>query len=341
MKFLDRARDIVSIVFSLSLAFTPLLNAAPVIAAPPVKPVLALSAATTSVSGPATPSVGRTSTYDVVYTLANTGTADALTPSASIPVSGSYIRSSSSTGSLSGSTTVAWTGSAVIAAGGSITITVRVSVTPTAADAGKAMALTGAASAAATDAAAKSYSASASAVSTAAVAANALPSCTATSLTVNEDTAGTLALGCTDADGDPISYSISTQATKGTASVNAQGMLSFTPSTDANGADSVVVGLTDGIGSTTKTISITITPVNDAPRCTATTLSTDEDATGSIAFPCTDPEGSTLSYTFSRPAKGSAAATTPGFWSRNSPRSTAPISWKRPFGTPGGWGSRH
>lgn len=87
-----------------------------------------------------------------------------------------------------------------------------------------------------------------------------------------EDTTGTTTLTGSDADGDPLSWSIHTQGAKGTASVGASGSpvtVTYVPTAQANGADTVVVQVSDGQGgSDTITVNVTITAVNDAPSFT-------------------------------------------------------------------------
>lgn len=90
-----------------------------------------------------------------------------------------------------------------------------------------------------------------------------------TTLTVNEDTPGSLTLNATDADGDTLSWSVSSQGTKGTASASGTGaskLIGFTPAANQNGSDPVVIQVSDGRGGTDAiTVSVTISPVNDAP----------------------------------------------------------------------------
>ena len=181
---------------------------------------LTLNSAVTVVSGTSSPKVGKTTTYDIAYTFTNAGTAEAKSATFSVPVFGSNVTATASSGTTSGSSTVSWAAAGPIAPGGSATITVRLSVTPVDADAGKALALTGTATGSALDASNKSYSTTAAAVSTAAVAANALPVCTASALTTLEDAVASLALGCTDAEGDPLTYSVDVPPSKGSASIN-------------------------------------------------------------------------------------------------------------------------
>ncbi len=76
---------------------------------------------------------------------------------------------------------------------------------------------------------------------------------------------GTLTV--TDPDGftnnDP--FSVSTNGTNGTASIQANGTWSYTPDDHFNGTDSFIVTITDDAGFTqTQTIDITVNPINDA-----------------------------------------------------------------------------
>ncbi|MFZ9386100.1 MAG: hypothetical protein ACO25O_04780, partial [Candidatus Limnocylindrus sp.] len=121
-----------------------------VYAAPPASsgpaPTPELTLTTTGpniVTGPSTPTVGKTSTFDVRYALKNIGNADALGAVLAIPISATYVSASASSGTVSGSGTVNWTASSALVAGATVTVTVRVSVRPVSADAGAQLTLTG------------------------------------------------------------------------------------------------------------------------------------------------------------------------------------------------------
>ncbi|HBR50076.1 MAG TPA: hypothetical protein DEA71_08315, partial [Nitrospira sp.] len=94
----------------------------------------------------------------------------------------------------------------------------------------------------------------------------------------NEDTTLTGTLTATDAEGlsDGTVFTVSVNATNGTASIDpATGLWSYTPNADFNGTDSFTVTITDDAGNTaTQVISVTVTPVNDAPLLVANTGST-------------------------------------------------------------------
>ncbi|MBX9458386.1 MAG: tandem-95 repeat protein [Rhizobium sp.] len=110
-----------------------------------------------------------------------------------------------------------------------------------------------------------------------------------------------------DVDGDILTYAINTGPTKGALTLNANGSFEYTPTANSNGADSFVVTISDGKnGTTTKTINLTITPVNDAPttgNVQSFTVVEDGSVNGTIVGQ--DVESSNLNYGIqSGPANG-------------------------------------
>ncbi|MDH5994202.1 VCBS domain-containing protein [Vibrio splendidus] len=82
--------------------------------------------------------------------------------------------------------------------------------------------------------------------------------------TVTEDGSKTITFHATDIDiTDTLTPSVS--ATHGSASLNAQGEIVFTPDTNYNGPATVVLSVTDGHTTTSQTINVDVTPANDAP----------------------------------------------------------------------------
>jgi large repetitive protein len=120
----------------------------------------------------------------------------------------------------------------------------------------------------------------------------------------NEDTPVTLnVLGNdTDPDVDPLTI-VSATATNGSAAVNPDGTITFTPATNFNGTATVTYLITDGNGGfSTATAIITVTPVNDAPNANA--LSNQVDLDGDVvALPVgplfSDIDGGPLQFTAS------------------------------------------
>ncbi len=84
----------------------------------------------------------------------------------------------------------------------------------------------------------------------------------------NHPTAFAVSLTATDADGDPLTWNISTAALHGSASIVAPATatnvaLSYTPANDYLGSDSFVVRLSDGQGGTdTILVNVTVNPVS-------------------------------------------------------------------------------
>jgi len=94
-------------------------------------------------------------------------------------------------------------------------------------------------------------------------------------VTMDEDgnpTAFSLTLNATDADGDTITWSISTPAANGNATASGTGAskaIGYTPNANHNGSDSFVVQVADGHGGTdTITVNVTINAINDPPSFT-------------------------------------------------------------------------
>ena len=86
--------------------------------------------------------------------------------------------------------------------------------------------------------------------------------------TMPEDTPKAVAVlaNDTDADGNPLTVTGVTQPSHGTAVVNADNTVTYTPAANYNGADSFTYTIGDGHGGTsTATVRLTVSAVNDAP----------------------------------------------------------------------------
>jgi VCBS repeat-containing protein len=87
-------------------------------------------------------------------------------------------------------------------------------------------------------------------------------------------------------DGDLLAARVVSQPGHGTVLLSPNGRLAYTPSADFHGTDTFTYTVFDGFtDSNTATVTIVVTPVNDAPRAVADTYTTDEDVELVIALP--------------------------------------------------------
>ncbi|MFT6901278.1 MAG: plastocyanin [Colwellia sp.] len=97
-----------------------------------------------------------------------------------------------------------------------------------------------------------------------------------TTVVMSEDgspTAFSLTLDATDANSDLLTWSISSQATNGSATVSGTGnskAINYTPNNHYFGVDSFVVNVSDGLVNDTITVNVTVSSVNDLPNFTST-----------------------------------------------------------------------
>jgi uncharacterized repeat protein (TIGR01451 family) len=118
-----------------------------------------------------------------------------------------------------------------------------------------------------------------------------------------------------DVDGDPLTIVSFTQPSHGTTSCTATGCL-YSPAPDFFGTDSFTYTVSDGNGGTdTATVTLTVTPVNDAPVAVDDARSTPEDTAIVVGVTGndTDVEGNALTVVAHTPASFgtvSCAATT-------------------------------
>ncbi|MDA0789158.1 MAG: Ig-like domain-containing protein [Proteobacteria bacterium] len=114
---------------------------------------------------------------------------------------------------------------------------------------------------------------------------NDVPEAVDDTLTVEEDSEGTVVMvltNDTDVDGDELSL-VSAAANHGEVTVNEDGTLTYTPDTGFNGDDEITYVIDDGNGETaTAVVSVVVTPVADDPVAVDDALTVDEDSAGNV-----------------------------------------------------------
>ncbi|MBI1769102.1 MAG: tandem-95 repeat protein [Bacteroidetes bacterium] len=143
--------------------------------------------------------------------------------------------------------------------------------------------------------------------------ANDAPIANAQGINTNEDTPANIQLTATDIEGDPVTYSVLSQPTHGLLS-GAVPNITYSPDLNFNGADSFTFIANDGsINSGPATISITVSPVNDAPVANSQSVALAEDIPVSIILTAADVDGNVLTYTIATPpSNGTLSGTAPG-----------------------------
>jgi MYXO-CTERM domain-containing protein len=132
------------------------------------------------------------------------------------------------------------------------------------------------------------------------------------SIETDEDQSTTLQVSGSDVDGDSLSYGIAQSPTNGSASTSGS-TITYDPATDYNGSDRFVVEATDGNGGrATATVSVTVTPVNDAPVASDQSVSTREDQSVALPIQASDVDDSNLTYTITQsPSDGRLRGSVP------------------------------
>jgi VCBS repeat-containing protein len=88
-----------------------------------------------------------------------------------------------------------------------------------------------------------------------------------------------------DPDGDPLEAALVTDVSNGTLAFNADGSFTYTPDLNYNGPDQFTYSAGDGYLTTTATVSLDVTPVNDAPVAVNDSYSTAEDTPLVVSAP--------------------------------------------------------
>ncbi|MGH7955602.1 MAG: Ig-like domain-containing protein, partial [Opitutaceae bacterium] len=131
-------------------------------------------------------------------------------------------------------------------------------------------------------------------------------------LTVVEDTAGTVILSGADLDGDPLTFTVASQPEHGSLTTSGNNRV-YTPASNYHGADSFSYTVNDGsLTSSTATVSITITPANDAPVAHGASYSVNEAQSVNMMLSGSDVDGNPLTFQqLSPPSNGTLTGTIP------------------------------
>lgn len=156
-------------------------------------------------------------------------------------------------------------------------------------------------------------------VAVAVAAVNSKPVADGQSVTVAEDGSVNIVLQAHDGDGDPLTYTVSSKPQKGQFTL-VDNVVTYSPNLDYTGKDSLKFKVSDGSStSNTATVTILVTPVNDAPTVVDVAASTQEDKAKSITLKGSDVDRNKLFYSIAdQPLhgtvtlSGSKAKYTPG-----------------------------
>ena len=142
---------------------------------------------------------------------------------------------------------------------------------------------------------------------------NDAPVASAQSLSTPENTALPITLAGSDPEGYAVTYQVSGTPGHGTLTGTAPN-LTYTPTTYYNGGDSLSFTVTDseGVVSPAATVSITVTPVNQAPVALNRSLPVTLNTATAIVLTGSDVDNDPLTYTvLSQPAHGVLTGTAP------------------------------
>jgi predicted extracellular nuclease len=135
---------------------------------------------------------------------------------------------------------------------------------------------------------------------------NSAPVANDLSLSTNEEVPVGSLLAGSDADGDPLTFTLGSGPAHGTLVLNADNTFTYTPALNYFGPDGFTFTVSDGRGgSDTGTVSITVAPLNDNPVANDQTFSMDENTTLNGTVTASDVDGDTLTFALdSAPANG-------------------------------------
>jgi uncharacterized repeat protein (TIGR03803 family)/VCBS repeat-containing protein len=148
------------------------------------------------------------------------------------------------------------------------------------------------------------------------IAGNAPPVASNSALSTKEDRAGSGRLSAADPEGQPLTFSIVSNPSKGTVTLTSptMGRFTYTPQPDVNGTDTFTFRASDGLAfSSPATVTVTITALNDAPVAVDGSVTTHVNQPVNGTLQATDVDGDTLTYSVARaPRRGTVSVSTGG-----------------------------
>ncbi|MEM1263492.1 MAG: Ig-like domain-containing protein [Pseudomonadota bacterium] len=138
------------------------------------------------------------------------------------------------------------------------------------------------------------------------------PTASAQAVSVVEDGSVMVTLMGADPDGDTLSFAVTTSPANGVLT-GLPPNVTYVPNADFSGVDSFAFTASDGtLTSNPATVSITVSPANDAPIATAQAVTVAEDDSLAIVLAGTDVDGDALSFSIaSPPMNGALTGTAP------------------------------
>lgn len=127
-----------------------------------------------------------------------------------------------------------------------------------------------------------------------------------------EDTNLELTAVASDVDGDPLTYKVMQSTQFGTLSGSGPSF-TYTPNNNFTGQDSFTFKANDGEeDSNVATVTITVTPVNDAPTAEEQTIELDEDTSVEVVLTGADADGDQISFqVLTQPSSGQLEGSAP------------------------------
>lgn len=123
------------------------------------------------------------------------------------------------------------------------------------------------------------------------------PTAEPVAITVSEDSSVNGQLQAQDPDNTSLTYSVVAHPTHGSVTANTSGGFTYSPEANATGTDNFTFQVSDGQAlSNTATVSITISPINDAPVALAGSLNAPFEQTTSGTLQANDLDNDPLTY---------------------------------------------